>query len=218
LSARNTITGTGDASATGQSGYNIAGTITGEGDIPNTVSIGLIVSIAAALTASGGISSAATQALASLVAELTGSSSIDATAAGLADLGAALSGAGIVTANNTALMSIAATIRGYSDLTPEGIRDNVWNAIAANYNTVGTMGSKLNAAGSGGVDLNALAEAVWEYVDRTLTAGGSGATPEEIAAAILLAAQATPIHSDIRKVNDVSVKGVGTPADPWNPV
>ena len=129
LSARNTIAGTGTASASAQSGYNISGTITGEGDIPNTVSIGLIVSIAAALTASGGISSATIQALASMVASITGSGSVSATAAGLAEIGAILSGSGFITANNTALMSIAASIRGYGDLTPEGIRDMVWSKI-----------------------------------------------------------------------------------------
>lgn len=129
LAARNTVVGAGQTAATGQSGYNIDGTLSGAGDIPNTVSIGLIVSIAAALTASGGISSATTQALAAMVATITGSGSVTATAAGLAELGAALAGAGFVTANNTALMSIAATIRGYGDLTPEGIRDIVWAKI-----------------------------------------------------------------------------------------
>lgn len=160
IAARNTITGAGATSSAMQSGYNIAAALTGDGGVPNTVSIGLIVSIAAALTASGGISSAATQALASLVADLTGSGSVDATAAGLATLGAALEGSSFVTANNTALMSIAAAIKGYSDLTPEGIRDNVWGAIAANFIASGTMGAKLNSAASGGVDYPAMADAV----------------------------------------------------------
>ncbi len=164
LSARNTVIGIGAAAATGQSGYNIAGTITGAGDIPNSVSIGLIVSIVAALTASGGISSAETEALAAMVAELTGAGSVDATAAGLAELGAALAGAGLVAADNTALMSIAATIRGYSDLTPEGIRDTVWTALLAQYPDAGTAGNALSTASSGGVDLNALAAAVHGYM------------------------------------------------------
>lgn len=164
LAARNTVVGIGAASATGQSGYNIEGTITGAGDIPNSVSIGLIVSIAAALTASGGISSAETEALAAMVAELTGAGSVDATAAGLAELGAVLAGAGLVTANNTALMSIAATIRGYSDLTPEGIRDTVWTALLDQYPDAGTAGKALSVASSGGVDLGALAAAVHGYM------------------------------------------------------
>lgn len=149
LGARNTITGSGVASATGQSGYNIEAAITGAGDIPGC-DLGLIVSIAAVLTASGGISSATTQALASMVAALTGSGDIDATAAGLADLGALLTGAGAVSATNTALMDIEATIRGYGDLTPEGIRDAVWNALTTTLTTPGTAGAALLAAGSAG--------------------------------------------------------------------
>lgn len=39
----------------------------------------------------------------------------------------------------------------------------------------------------------------------------------EIAAAVLAAAQTTPIHSDIRKVNAITVDGGGTDADPWGP-
>ena len=124
----NNLSGAGGASASGQSGYNIDATITGDGGVTNAP-LGLIVSIAAALTASGGISSATATALANMVATITGSSSVTATAAGLATLGAELSGSGVVTANNTALMSIAATIRGYGDLTPEGLRDAVWNAV-----------------------------------------------------------------------------------------
>lgn len=39
-----------------------------------------------------------------------------------------------------------------------------------------------------------------------------------IAAAVLAAAATTPIQSDIRKVNNVTVDGTGTPSDPWGPV
>jgi hypothetical protein len=43
---------------------------------------------------------------------------------------------------------MAANILSYGDLTPEGIRDSVWNAVAASFNAPGTMGEKLNDAGS----------------------------------------------------------------------
>jgi hypothetical protein len=39
----------------------------------------------------------------------------------------------------------------------------------------------------------------------------------QIVAAILAAAQATPIHSDLRKVNDYPITGEGTEATPWGP-
>jgi hypothetical protein len=161
ISSRNTITGSGTAAATGQSGYNIEASISGAGDIPNTVSIGLIVSIAATLLASGGVTSAQVDALASMVATITGSGDITATAAGLADIAASIAGSGSLNANNTALMDIAATIRGYGDLTPEGLRDAVWSAVLANYPVSGTAGKTLELAGSGGVDYHALGVAVW---------------------------------------------------------
>ena len=43
------------------------------------------------------------------------------------------------------------------------------------------------------------------------------AATESIAAAVLAALQATPIPVNVTQVNDVTIKGVGTPANPWNP-
>ena len=160
LGTSNTVTGSGTATGTMQSGRNADAALTGSGDVTNAP-LGLIVSIVAALIGSGNVTSAAANALASMVASITGSGNVTATARGLASLGAALVGSGAVNANNTQLMSIAASIRGYGDLTPEGIRDSVWNAILANYPTAGTAGKTLELAGSGGVDYQALGEAVW---------------------------------------------------------
>jgi hypothetical protein len=56
-------------------------------------------------------------------------------------------------------------------LSPQSLAAAVWNTIATEYNTSGTMGNKLNSAASGGVDYNSLAQSVWEYVDRSLTTG-----------------------------------------------
>jgi len=50
------------------------------------------------------------------------------------------------------------------------------------------------------------------------SAPGTCPTAAEIAAAVLAAAQVTPIHSDILKVNNHSVNGSGTDGDPWGPV
>ncbi len=116
------------------------------------------------------------------------------------------------------LLSMAGEWTPFTELSPEGLANAVWSALAAQYNEAGTMGNKLNTASSGGVDLNALAEAVWEYVDRTLTSGGTAPTAEEVADAILAAAQATPIHSNVKEVNDLTVDGTGTESDPWGPV
>jgi hypothetical protein len=48
-------------------------------------------------------------------------------------------------------------------------------------------------------------------------AGGSVPTAAQNAAAVLAAAQAAPIHADIRQVNAVTVNGAGTEADPFGP-
>ena len=114
-------------------------------------------------------------------------------------------------------LSLSGEWTPFTELSPENLAAAVWDTIAADFNTVGTMGNKLNTASSGGVDLNALAQAVWEYIDRTLTSGGPGYTPEQVADAILLAAQATPIHSDVQKVRSQALTGDGSDANPWNP-
>ena len=42
----------------------------------------------------------------------------------------------------------------------EDIAQAIWNSVASNYNYAGTMGNKLNSAGSGGVDTGAIADEV----------------------------------------------------------
>jgi len=66
------------------------------------------------------------------------------------------------------------------------------------------------------------------YPAKTVTTGGGGIQVNwnsnvyvgtaDIATAVLNAAQTTPIHSDIRKVNNYVVDGQGTQANPWGPV
>lgn len=62
----------------------------------------------------------------------------------------------------------------------EDVAQAIWNSQASTYNYSGTMGNKLNTASSGGVDIEALAQAVWEYTTRTLTAGGGGSDVDDI--------------------------------------
>lgn len=79
-------------------------------------------------------------------------------------------------------------------LSVAGITNSVWNAILSNYGVTGSAGNTLSLAGSGGVDYATLA------------------------AAILAAAQTTPIHSDVRKVNSYTVDGTGQSGSEWGPV
>ena len=52
----------------------------------------------------------------------------------------------------------------------------------------------------------------------TTAVGGSGPSAADIAAAVLAMAQITPIHSDVRKVNSITIKGSGIIGDTWGPV
>lgn len=92
----------------------------------------------------------------------------------------------------------------------------VWDELLATHDITGSSGKALATASSGGVDPSLLAQAVWEYVTRSLTEGSP--TAEENAAAVLAAAQVAPIHANIKQVNSVTVSGSGSAADPWGPV
>lgn len=117
------------------------------------------------------------------------------------------------------LLSMQGEWTPFTELSPEGLANAVWSSLVSQYQVDGTMGKALGTASSGGVDLNLMAQAVWEYVSRTLTAGGGTApTAEEVADAVLAAAQATPIKADIQTVRNQALKGTGTTSDPWNPV
>ena len=48
--------------------------------------------------------------------------------------------------------------------------------------------------------------------------GGTGATVDEITAAVVSALQGTTIPVNIKQVNDVTVQGAGTKLNPWQPV
>ena len=53
-------------------------------------------------------------------------------------------------------LSMAANIVSYTDMTAEGVRDAVWNAILANYITAGSAGVALASASSAGDPWNTL--------------------------------------------------------------
>lgn len=89
------------------------------------------------------------------------------------------------------LLSMAGAFTPYTELSPENLAAAVWNADADTYDTPGTMGARV---GTGGAP-----------------------TPEENAAAVLAAAEDTPIHSDTKKIRGQELTGSGTESDPWGP-
>lgn len=71
-----------------------------------------------------------------------------------------------------ALWHMTGIMTPFTELSPQWLAQAVWQALAIENNTVWTMWAKLNTASSGWVDLNALAQAVWEYWVRSLTING----------------------------------------------
>jgi hypothetical protein len=92
-----------------------------------------------------------------------------------------------------------------------------------NYTVIGNIGATIVPVAGVFVDRTKAAAFA------TTSSGGSGPSAADIAAAILAAAQITPIHSNIKQVNDVTIEGSGIPptyvdnvmtdpGDPWVPV
>jgi len=67
-----------------------------------------------------------------------------------------------------------------TELTTDSIAAAVWNAISSSFNDAGTMGNKLNTASSGGVDMDALAQTVWEYALRSMPAAERSAIADAV--------------------------------------
>ncbi len=148
LAARNSLTGEGDISDADVWAVKLASAaISGSGDL--TAIGSLIVQLVAAVTGSGTVSAANAQAFLQLAAALTGSGVAAGSATGLGALIAALTGASSMspTLTGTGAMSADIVVTG-TGLTTANVGDAVWSALAAANNTSGTMGEKLNDAGS----------------------------------------------------------------------
>lgn len=174
------VSGSGLAGGDGILAMQAIATLIGSGDL--TAAGGLIVSLLATIGGSGGVSSAEVSAYLNMLATIGGSGGLTGTPSGLGDMTATLAGDGGAGGSTaTGIGNMGATLRGYGDLTPEGIRDAVWNALLAQYQVDGSAGKALSTASSGGVDLVALAASVWTYATRTLTGTAAALTTEQAA-------------------------------------
>lgn len=101
------------------------------------------------MTGSGTVSAADIKAFLQLAAALTGSGVAAGSATGLGALIAALTGASSLgpTLTGTGALDADLVVTG-TGLTTANVGEAVWSALAAANNTAGTMGEKLNDAGS----------------------------------------------------------------------
>ena len=145
LASRNIITGTGSITATGAMGKNAVAALEGSGDL--TATGALIVSAVAALTGSGSATGSIV-AILNAVAAISGSGTVAATIDALAWATAGLTGSGTLAATRYATGNMTADIQPFTELSPEALASAVWAAVASDNNDTGTMGEKLNDAGS----------------------------------------------------------------------
>lgn len=150
LAARNTLTGSGGVTDADRWAVKLAeAALTGTGEL--TAIGGLIVQLIAAVTGSGTVTDANLQAFLAAVANLTGSGGVtDADLEGLGALLAAIAGAGTLdTSALTGTGELAAdlVVTG-TGLSTANVGPAVWGALASSNNGAGTMGEKLNDAGS----------------------------------------------------------------------
>lgn len=144
------IDGTGTVSNAAQvAGLFGAADLDGTGTITNAAA-GLIVEMIASLIGSGTLTAGISGQL-TAIANLIGSGDLTAAAGALAGMVAGLNGSGTLTGSQQALGQMTADIFvNQSNAEVEQIVAAVWSALAAEYNISGTMGNKLNGAGSAG--------------------------------------------------------------------
>lgn len=103
-------------------------------------------------------------AIGNMAATLTGDSDFTANANVAANMVCTMIGEGDMVANLSAIGNMTATLDAGERPSAFDIAQEIWNSQKTSYNSAGTMGNALNNASSGGVDYNALAAAVWQYV------------------------------------------------------
>jgi len=143
------ISGLGSFSGDGAMGVNLSVNMDGFGEISN-FQMGLIISAILSISSIGGLSATAQGALSGAMT-MAGSGDFAGAIGALAGVVMEINGTGSMTSDMTALGNMTLDIYvNQSTATVNELVDGVWNALAADFNTSGTMGQKLNGAGSAG--------------------------------------------------------------------
>lgn len=146
LASRYILSGTGTLAGSGALGRNILADIAGSGALSATGA--LIVSAVATLVGSGTVSAATLLAVLQAAASLTGSGELAADVDALGWILGTASGSGSLSAPPYATGELAADITPFTTLSPQSLAAAVWSALAVDSDDPGTMGEKVNAAGS----------------------------------------------------------------------
>lgn len=143
------ITGVGSFTGSGALGMNMEMSIVGYGEISN-FNMGLIVSAVMTISGTGGLTASMTGALSGAMT-MAGAGNMIGALGALANMVMEVNSTGSMTAGATATGNMSMDIYvNQSEATVQQIVGGVWNALASDFNTSGTMGNKLNGAGSAG--------------------------------------------------------------------
>jgi hypothetical protein len=143
MAGASTLTGNGAL------GMNMEMTIAGFGEISN-LNMGLIISAILSISGIGGLTASMTGALNASMT-MAGQGNMSGAIGALANMVMQAEGQGQMTALMTAKGNMTMDIYvNQSTATVNELVAGVWNALAADFNDSGTMGNKLNGAGSAG--------------------------------------------------------------------
>lgn len=145
----NTVAGTGDFTGNMAAGKNMEVTIPCTGTLTAS-QLQTVISMVATLAATGTISNAQLVSFVNMVATIGTTGSFTANIGALSNLVATLQAVASMSPQMNATANMEADITPFTELSPENLAAAVWNAIASAYNDSGTMGQKLNGAGSAG--------------------------------------------------------------------
>jgi hypothetical protein len=160
------------------SGINVSADLDGAISITQA-QLDQIIALVASISASISTTDAQLAAVANLIASISASMSVtDAQLGAIVGLIASMTASISVSANNFATAELEADISSQTELSPGALAASLWNAVASDYNTSGTMGEKLNDAGSASNPWTEVIESGYtaEEVLRILLAVAAGKT------------------------------------------
>jgi len=140
---------TGDASLSVNAVPTVSGVVSQTGVATLTQNAGLIVSATLAMNAAATLSVIAAG-IASGSISMTGTASLNILGSGIAFGSVSMTAAAALSVTTLGIGSMTVDMQPYTELSPESLASAVWAAIAVDNNDVGSMGEKLNDAGSSG--------------------------------------------------------------------
>ncbi len=147
LVSSNTTNGDGEITPGLAMGRAIAADLEGTGTI-SAANLSLIIQLACSDLIGTGALTASMSGLVQMASTMAGTGQLTAALQLLAFVVSNMSGTGAITATLRGTASLEADITPFTTLSPENLAASVWNSLAASFNSVGTMGEKMNDAGS----------------------------------------------------------------------